>query len=226
MSPTSHRNAPTGHPSTQTLVEFFRARTPDAGLVDKLKIVYRPLICPFDDLLAYVASNNRVFDLGCGRGQFALLLAEFVKPRAIAGIEISQELIEKAHALLSGYSADIPIDFRSYDGVHIPEFIGEYDVVFMIDVVHHIPRAAQKTFLCNLHQRMAPGSRLIIKDIDAASPLVFANKLHDLVLAGELGHEMTQANMLQSALDAGFTLLGSRERRMLWYPHFTLELQK
>jgi len=226
VSPTSPRNAPAGNPSTQTLVDFFRARTPDAGLVDKLKIVYRPLICPFDDLLGYATRDNRVFDLGCGRGQFALLLAEFVKPRAIAGIEISEELIEKARALLSDYDKDIPIDFQSYDGVHIPEFIGGYDVVFLIDVVHHIPRAAQKTFLRNLHRCMAPGSRLIIKDIDAASPLVFANKLHDLLLAGELGHEMTQADLTQAALDAGFSLLGARARRMFWYPHFTLELRK
>lgn len=226
MNVAPHRNVCAGHPSTRTLVEFFHARTLNAGPVDKLKSVYRPLICPFDELLGYAARDCRVFDLGCGRGQFALLLAEFAKPRAIAGIEISQGLIEKARSLLRDYAGEIPIDFRSYDGAHIPPFIGEYDLVFMIDVVHHIPRDAQKPFLSNLYRRMAKGSRLILKDIDAASPLVFANKLHDLLLSGEISHELRLEDMLRMVRDAGFSVIGVRRRRMLWYPHFTFELSK
>lgn len=73
---------------------------------------------------------------------------------------------------------------------------------------------------------MSVGRRLIMKDIDASSPLVIASKLHDLVFAGEVGHERSRKQLKQMVEAAGFEVVGERSRRMLWYPHFTLECLK
>ena len=212
--------------SKQTLVEFLRSRNRASGLLQKLKMVYRPLICPFDDLLALVAPGSRVFDIGCGQGQFVLLLAEFRKPNALGGVEISPALVLSCKQLLDEYASSIALDFRVYDGTHLPATIADYDTVFMVDVLHHVPRDAQAAFLVALQRVMSPGSRLIIKDIDGASPLVFANKLHDLALAGEIGHELSLQKAIQYASDAGFSVGQTTRRRMLWYPHYTLVLTR
>lgn len=212
--------------SKRKLIEFLRSRNRASGLVQKLKVVYRPLICPFDDLLAYVSPGSRIFDVGCGQGQFALLLAQFGRPAALGGVEISSALINSANELLAEYAGAIALDFRVYDGADLPASIADYDTVFMVDVLHHVPRRAQQSFLRALHGVMARGSRLILKDINGAHPLVFANKLHDLLLAGEIGHELSPARAARMAAGAGFRIVAESRRRLLWYPHYTLVLEK
>lgn len=199
-------------------------RTPSVGkgYVERLKAVYRPYICPFDDLLLYVNAQNAVFDIGCGQGQFALLLAEFAHPRALGGVEISTRLVQAARDLLRRYERHIPVDFEPYDGTNFPVSIARYDTVFLIDVVHHINPAMQQAFLNELYRAMSVGSRLIIKEIDRSSPLVVANKLHDLVFAGEVGHERSRKQLTEMVEASGFRVFDVKRRTMLWYPHFTL----
>ena len=48
----------------------------NASILDKLKIVYRPYICPFDDLIATCQDSETILDIGCGSGQFILLLSK------------------------------------------------------------------------------------------------------------------------------------------------------
>jgi 2-polyprenyl-3-methyl-5-hydroxy-6-metoxy-1,4-benzoquinol methylase len=59
----------------KTLVDFLKNQNPNAKFLDKLKIVYRPYIWPLNELLNEIPKNKSVFDIGCGSGQFALLIA-------------------------------------------------------------------------------------------------------------------------------------------------------
>jgi len=194
--------------------------------VDRLKIAYRPYICPFEDLLTLVRAGERVFDIGCGSGQFALLLARFVKPSWIGGADISENLIRNAKELFGNSKTAIEHDFRVFDGKNFPESIRTADRVFLIDVFHHVPRGQQEDFLVSLWKCMQPGSVLVLKDIDAASPLVFFNKLHDRIISNEVGHEISVRQLISMAQKAGFRLVSESKRRMFWYPHFTLLLDR
>jgi len=73
---------------------------------------------------------------------------------------------------------------------------------------------------------MKPGARLIIKDIDGGSPLVYCNKLHDLLFAGEKGNELpyqtTQSWIQQNNLE----ILEFTKKRMYVYPHYTIVAKK
>ena len=208
------------------LVNFLKSKHVDASLVDRLKIAYRPMICPLDDLLKLIEPHSKVFDIGCGSGQFCLLVAGFTHAVAIGGIEIAAALIKNARQLLGEYSTKKNICFETYDGSHIPDLIADYDLVFMIDVVHHIPRNQMQPFFEQLARKMSKNARLVVKDIDASSFWVFANKLHDLIISGEKGDEWKAAE-LQGLLErVGFKTVLFTKRRVLWYPHFTLVLQK
>ncbi len=114
-----------------------------------------------------------------------------------------------------------------YNGTELPDVLFEYDHLFLIDVLHHVPVAQQAAFLKQIYAKMRPGSKLILKDIDAAR-LVWCsfNKLHDLMLSGEIGHEWTFARALTECQRIGFELVGSQKKRTLVYPHYTLELVK
>lgn len=216
----------TARPTSQALSEYLRQTHRTGTALDRLKIGYRPYICPFDDLLACIDEGDRVFDVGCGSGQFCLLAATFARPAEVAGVEISARLIENARALFRFKRVALPADFQVYDGLTFPESVGRADKVFLIDVLHHVPPARHQEFLTRLQRAMRPGATLVLKDIDAASALVWCNKLHDLVFAREIGCERSGSALSALLRGAGFQIGALRARRMFWYPHVTVMARK
>lgn len=213
-------------PTAQALSTFLREAQPTGTALDRLKIGYRPYICPFDDLLACIDEGDRVFDVGCGSGQFCLLAATFARPSEVAGVEISARLIENARVLFRSKGVVVPADFQVYDGLTFPDSVGRADKVFLIDVLHHVPPAKHQEFLIRLQRAMRPGATLVLKDIEAGSPLVYCNKLHDLIFAREIGSERTGADLAALLAAAGFQIGAPRSRRMFWYPHVTILARK
>jgi 2-polyprenyl-3-methyl-5-hydroxy-6-metoxy-1,4-benzoquinol methylase len=209
----------------QQISQFLQQQELDASWVDRLKVAYRPLISPLDKLLDLVAPGEAVMDIGCGSGQFALLVAEYTKAASVDGIEISETLIRNATVLLAPYQAKLRCQFSVYDGQVFPPALGQADVVFLIDVLHHVPQKLQKTFLANIHQGMKPGARLVLKDIDAGSGFVWFNKMHDLVFS-EVGHERSLAVAKAWLTESGFKIVSQGQERIYVYPHYTLIAQK
>jgi cyclopropane fatty-acyl-phospholipid synthase-like methyltransferase len=198
---------------------------PAASFLDSLKIAYRPYVCPFDELLTLLPEGKSIFDIGCGSGMFLMLAAEYSKPHKLGGIEISGNLVDNARSLLSSYKMTSQIE--EYDGVKLPNLISEYDIVFLIDVFHHIPVPIQNSFFINLYKIMKPGSTFIFKDIDASKKgLVIMNKIHDLLLSGEIGNEVSSEEAQTLVKEAGFEVLSEKYIRTLWYPHYLIVCKK
>jgi SAM-dependent methyltransferase len=172
-----------------------------------------------------VKPGEKAGDVGCGSGQFLLLLTEFAQPSYLYGIEISKKLIDNAHNLFSNFAKE-KYAFEQYDGIHFPKALAEMDVLFLIDVLHHVPKNNQEAFLKDLANIMKPGARLVLKDIDAASPLVYCNKLHDLIFAREIGNEMSMESAKNLLVANGLNIIEQSKRTMYVYPHYTLVAQK
>lgn len=208
------------------LVSFLKTKTVSSGFVDQLKVNYRPLICPFDDLLNLLGNQPvKVMDIGCGSGQFMLLLAEFSQATKIAGIEISQKLIDNARKLLARYPEN-RISVNLYNGNTFPVSMNEYDYLFLVDVLHHVPDAQKLDFLSGIFNGMKKNSHLVVKDINAASPWVIFNKIHDLVFSGEIGQEWSIDKLCAVAQKIGFRIVDIKKRRMYVYPHYTVVFAK
>jgi 2-polyprenyl-3-methyl-5-hydroxy-6-metoxy-1,4-benzoquinol methylase len=207
------------------IIRFLKSKFKSAGFIDSLKIRYRSLICPFISLIKLVQPGDSVADVGCGSGQFMLLVSEFSTPSYVYGIEISERLINNANDLFStlprGY-----YDFEEYDGIKFPAKIAEMDIIFLVDVLHHVPAANQEDFIKSLAFTMKPGAKLVLKDINAASPLVYCNKIHDLVFAGEIGNELKMETARKLLESNGLSIIQQEKRRMYVYPHYTLVAQK
>lgn len=208
------------------LIGFLKTRIIRVGFKDRLKIIYRPLICPFSQLLSLFNTKDSVLDIGCGSGQFALLLANYIKPKKIKGIEINQKLIENASKLLESYSKEMQIEFSVYNGFELPEDMKSYNKIILIDVLHHIPINHQNLFLKQIYNKMELESILIIKDIEASSPLVVTNKLHDLIFSGEVSKEISNIKLNRWLLEIGFKVENVLHKTMFLYPHYIVIAKK
>ncbi|MET3731531.1 class I SAM-dependent methyltransferase [Moheibacter stercoris] len=207
------------------IINFFSQFSHSSNFIDNLKIKYRALICPFDDLLEEIPKNSKIGDIGCGSGQFLLLAAEFKHPEEVFGIEISERLIENARNNFRQHGL-VNSEFNVYNGEYFPDKLSEMDIVFLIDVLHHVPKAKQKVFLENLCKSLKTGATLVVKDIDAASPFVVFNKIHDLIFAKEIGNELSKTKTKNILLDSGMNFMKESYRQMYVYPHFTLVFKK
>ncbi|MDB5203445.1 MAG: class SAM-dependent methyltransferase [Ferruginibacter sp.] len=211
--------------SNASIIHFLKEKYQSTGFIDSLKIKYRSLICPFISLIEMVKPGEKVGDVGCGSGQFLLLLSHFAKPSYLFGIEISQRLIDNANKLFSSQPRD-SYGFSTFDGAVFPEPLQEMDIIFLIDVLHHVPKKYQESFMQNLAKTMKPGARLVLKDINAASPLVYVNKLHDLIFAREIGNEMSMERAKKLLMANGLEIIEENKRTMYVYPHYTLVAKK
>ncbi len=213
--------------SNRELSQFLQSRDPkDAKLLDKLKIAYRPYICPLGDLLDILPEKAAVFDIGCGNGMFLSLVSKFKYPHLLGGIEISDTLISNAKRVLQE-NTSISTTLTTFNGKDIPETVSLYNYIFLIDVLHHVPKQDQVTFLQEIYNKMAPGTKLVLKDIDAGQPILTSfNKLHDFVCAGEIGNEMVAETAEQELKKIGFITSSLTKKRMLVYPHYTIICQK
>jgi 2-polyprenyl-3-methyl-5-hydroxy-6-metoxy-1,4-benzoquinol methylase len=191
-------------------------------LIDKLKVRYRPLICPIETILELIPPHQYVFDIGCGSAQFLWLLCRFRDPAKVHGVEISEQLVNNARKLFMEFPTGHPAGFSVYNGVELPASIQEADYVTLIDVWHHIPPSLRDAFLGHLWSGMKPGATLILKDIDGGSAFVYANKIHDLIFSAEVGHESTMAEAASLLSARGLMVQGSTRTRIYVYPHYTL----
>ncbi len=212
--------------TNKEIIKFLTTTTANATILQKLKIRYRPFVCPFDELLGYAENQNSVYDIGCGSGQFCALIAKFTNTKNISGIEISQNLIDNAKEINSQFLKNKKMTFSLFSGSQIPDDIKDYDLIYMIDVYHHIPNEIRDNFMRQLYTKMKPGAKLMLKDIDSGSPLVYLNKIHDLVFAQEIGNEISFKEAKNLLISLGFKVVEARKKRVLVYPHYFLLAEK
>ena len=208
--------------------EFMRtARRLYAGgpLLLRLLQEYRPLICPFEPLVDAVPADARVLDVGCGAGLFLALLAAEERIQGSVGFDASTPAIAAArHA-----EPRLPPGTAEYRHLRVedawPE--GLFDVVSMIDVMHHIDPGAQHDVFVEAVAHVRPGGVMLYKDMGTRPRwMALANRLHDLVLARQWIHYRPIADVREWAAALGLTVLTDRAYSAAWYRHELLVLRR
>ena len=180
---------------------------------------YRPYICPFELLIPHVPPNARLLDVGCGGGLWLHLLADMGLIAAGVGFDSAAPAIEIARGVAVPPATAAKLDFRHLP-VEAPWPEGPFDAISVIDVMHHVPPAAQAGVIASAAQRLAPGGVLIYKDM-VRRPHWRAgmNRLHDLVMARQWIHYAPIKSVEHWATAAGLTLVHSAHASRLWYGH-------
>jgi 2-polyprenyl-3-methyl-5-hydroxy-6-metoxy-1,4-benzoquinol methylase len=184
---------------------------------------FRPIICPFDELIIRVPLGSRVLDVGCGCGLFLGLLALTNRIVYGRGIDVSPKAARAAQRMSAHLDASFPfVGKLSFECVTSrgswPKNL--FDVVSIIDVLHHVRPEEQESLFIQAAKCLRPGGALIYKDI-ASRPLwrATANRLHDLVLARQWIHYVPIADIENWAENIELALCESATINRLWYSH-------
>ncbi len=102
---------------------------------------------------AELRRGARVLDAGCGASIFPVYLAQAGMHTSACDLEIPVGLGE-----LHG----VAIDYRRADLLHLPFETAEFDAVFCISVIEHLPRDAAQAALQELGRVLRPGGRLLL----------------------------------------------------------------
>src|SRR5213078_4969324 len=115
------------------------------------------------DLL--LPAEGRILDVGCGFGLFAAYFAQTQPQRRLTGIDTNPRRIAMASGVMASLGCTghqfIVGDARAAHGLAG----GRFDAIYVLDVMHHVPRDDQEALLVSLHDLLEPGGVLVLKDI-------------------------------------------------------------
>jgi 2-polyprenyl-3-methyl-5-hydroxy-6-metoxy-1,4-benzoquinol methylase len=112
----------------------------------------------------YLPARGRILDVGCGFGLFSLFYAMLRPQATLHGIDLNPRRI--AHAQRAALKLGLTnATYRTGSAVDL-QLLDSYDAVYMLDIVHHIPREAVQPLIRSVHSALPSGGVLLIKDID------------------------------------------------------------
>lgn len=183
---------------------------------------WRPYICPFHELLPLVPVGSEQLDVGCGTGLFLSLLAATGRIQSGAGFDPSVNAIAIARGtaerlLRRGYTSRLKFTTASVMDAWPDE---HYDVISIIDVMHHLPLGAQRTLIAKAASHLRPGGLLLYKDM-VPRPLwrAWANRIHDLLVARQWIRYVPIEVVEAQAREVGLEMIAAQAINVLWYGH-------
>jgi 2-polyprenyl-3-methyl-5-hydroxy-6-metoxy-1,4-benzoquinol methylase len=194
----------------------------DAGPLQRFLATKRPYIAPFERVLPHVPVGASVLDVGCGIGLFGAMLAANARHPQYTGFDSNAPAVAVAQGMAKRSAVKYPLaklEFHRLD-VEAPWPAGIFDVVSIIDVMHHVPPPAAKSIVELAVEKLRPGGTLIYKDM-ARRPRwrALANRLHDLTLARQWIHYLPVEQVESWAQDLGCTRTLGEDMSRWWYAH-------
>jgi 2-polyprenyl-3-methyl-5-hydroxy-6-metoxy-1,4-benzoquinol methylase len=190
----------------------------------RFSILRSKLLSVMDLLLP---DSGRLLDVGCGFGLFACYFSQMHTARRIIGVDPNAGRIEMARRV----ATDLGLTTARFMVGDARDAVieGPFDAAYVLDVMHHVPREAQEALLARLHSLLAPGGRLLIKDITTVptSGLLFTTALDRLVVGWHeplaYRHHAEWGRILQGL---GFHVRVVRVPDILPYPHVVISATK
>jgi SAM-dependent methyltransferase len=140
----------------------------DAPLAERAHVHVRWRTCPLVDVAARVPTRGRILDVGCGHGLFAAYLALDAPARDVVGIDLdARKLDESSARVVRARDAGARLTLKVGAPGAVPD--GPWDAVTVVDVLYLLNAAAQRDLLARAAAQLAPGGRLLVKEM-APSP--------------------------------------------------------
>ena len=179
----------------------------------KIYFKIRSFILPIGDILKWIPINACILDLGCGKG----ILANYIKNfNTYLGVDLVVPL-----------SDDAKIKFKKSNCLNfINNDISKYNTFLIIDLLHHIPKKLQESFLFNLTSKMKSGDILIIKDINPKNLFTkFCNAFHDLLISKQIIRYFNFSHFEEN-ITSDLMIKKKYFKRIFVYDHYFLILKK
>lgn len=109
--------------------------------------------------------GSRVVDAGCGPGLWTPLIARAIGYQGyIMGVDISPEALITANRRMHGKRYERIVQYKHGSMEQLPVPFGSVDIIFSANVSQYLPDPV--TTFAAMGNYIAPGGRLVIKDID------------------------------------------------------------
>jgi len=167
----------------------------------------------------YLPGTGRVLDIGCGFGLFSLYFAATRPGVEILGVDQDSRRIALARESAGKLGLE-NVDYRVADARTLPSD-DTYDAIYMLDLLHHLPRGDVPAFLAEVRARLREGGVLIVKDVEdrPAWKRWFTLVLDRLMVGWEPIHYWSASEMTRMLGELGFTVRKHRLKDFLPYPH-------
>lgn len=167
----------------------------------------------------YFPPAGQVLDLGCGFGLFSLYYAMMAPGRNVTGVDLSERRIAAAQRC----AAALGVTNASYVAQDALLWRGErtFDAIYMLDLIHHLPKDSVADTLGRIADLLAPGGVLIVKDVAdrPAYKALFTLALDRLMVGLEPIHYWPIVELSSLLRSLGFEVKVHPIRDVLPYPH-------
>jgi 2-polyprenyl-3-methyl-5-hydroxy-6-metoxy-1,4-benzoquinol methylase len=187
--------------------------------------ILRPKLLSVMDLL--LREEGRILDVGCGFGLFAAYFGQTQPRRRIVGVDPSARRIRLAR----GLAAKLALTGHTFveGDVRDAALVGPFAAAYVLDVMHHLPRADQRRVLERLAGLLEPGGMLLVKDVttEPRLGLLFTEALDRLMVGfGEPLAYRHHKEWGQMLTELGFRVRMVRVPDILPYPHVVIAATK
>jgi 2-polyprenyl-3-methyl-5-hydroxy-6-metoxy-1,4-benzoquinol methylase len=111
----------------------------------------------------YLPERGHVVDIGCGFGLFTMFFASTGSHRQIHGFDINERRIGMARTAAEKLKI-ANATFEIGDARHLQASF-RFDAVYMLDIIHHIPRQSVPELVNWARSHLSPGGVMLIKDV-------------------------------------------------------------
>lgn len=141
------------------------ARGYDRGV----QVAFRDLVTTtFGELAEEVGDARRLLDVGCGPGQFTILIAERRPEAEVVGVDLSADMI----ALARGHAVESPagnrVRFEVGDAMALPFANDSFDLIISSGSIKQWPDATQG--LAEMHRVLVAGGRAFVLEVNKDAP--------------------------------------------------------
>jgi len=153
----------------------------ERAIASLYRSVYIDLDAYISQIVRWVPHARRILEVGAGEGAVTERLAAAYPEADILAIDVTP----RVGRLFSG--THDRVEFRQAPVQDVArERPGDFDLVLLSDVIHHVPLALRDEILAAIRQCIAPGGKLIFKDwAKASTPIHFACWAGDRYLTGD-----------------------------------------
>lgn len=111
------------------------------------------------------APGERILDVGCGAGFYAVELLERVGAEgSVVGVDNSPQMLAMAKGRCQGHDN---ASFHEADATSLPVEDESFDAALCVQVLEYVPDTTAA--LAELHRALRPGGRLVVWDVDWAT---------------------------------------------------------
>jgi cyclopropane fatty-acyl-phospholipid synthase-like methyltransferase len=182
--------------------------------------------CPFRDVADSVPRHGAILDAGCGHGLLSLYLAAQAPERRVTGVDIDDEKLVVARRAVAAAHVENRVTFERVPPEWHPD--AQWDAIVEVDMLYLLGRARSAEWLRVAATALAPGGRLVVKELDVTPAWKarwsrFQEVLATRVMRITEGEELElipSADVVAAMTAAGLTVDARRLDRGRLHPHY------